>query len=160
CETDPMNTIDQIVRARAGDERVGLRFEDDSWTYAELLDGCAQRAAFLLDHKPVDAPFHVGVLLDNVPEFWLMLGACAMSGATLVGVNPTRRGADLARDVTHTDCALLVTETAHLELLDGTGDAVAKDALFVSDSPAWDDAMAPYAGAPLPDVEVSPGDIY
>ena len=155
-----MNTIAEIVRARAGDERVGLRFEDESWTYAELLDSCAQRAAFLLDHKPADAPFHVGVLLDNVPEFWIMLGACAMSGATLVGVNPTRRGADLARDVTHTDCALLVTETAHLELLEGTGDAVPSDALFVADTPEWHDTLTPYAGAALPDVEISPGDIY
>ena len=155
-----MNTIAEIVRARAGDERVGLRFEEDSWTYAELLDLCAQRAAFLLAHRPADAPFHVGVLLDNVPEFWIMLGACAMSGATLVGVNPTRRGADLARDVTHTDCALLVTEAAHLELLEGTGDAVAKDALFVVGTPDWETAIAPYEGAPLPDVEVSPRDIY
>jgi fatty-acyl-CoA synthase len=155
-----MNTIAEIVRARAGDERVGLRFEDDSWTYAELLDLCAQRAAFLLAHKPADAPFHVGVLLDNVPEFWIMLGASAMCGATLVGVNPTRRGADLARDVTHTDCALLVTETAHLELLEGTGDAVPRHALFVADTPEWNDTLAPYAGAPLPDVEVTPRDVY
>ncbi len=155
-----MNTIAEIVRSHACDERVGLRFEDESWTYAELLDLCAQRAAFLLDHKPADAPFHVGVLLDNVPEFWMMLGACAMSGATLVGVNPTRRGADLARDVTHTDCALLVTETAHLALLDGTGDAVPKDALFVTDRPAWNDTLGPYGGAALPDVDVSPRDIY
>jgi len=155
-----MNTIAEIVRARAGDKRIGLRFEDDSWTYAELLDLCAQRSAFLIAHRPADAPFHVGVLLDNVPEFWIMLGACAMSGATLVGVNPTRRGADLARDVTHTDCALLVTEAAHLELLEGTGDAVAKDTLFVVGTPDWETAIAPYAGAPLPDVEVSPRDIY
>ena len=39
-----------------------------------------------------------------------MLGAAALSGATLVGINPTRRGAELARDMRHTDCALLVTE--------------------------------------------------
>ena len=155
-----MNTIDQIVRARAGDERVGLRFEDASWTYAELLELCAQRASFLLAHKPADAPFHVGVLLDNVPEFWMMLGATAMCGATLVGVNPTRRGAELARDVTHTDCALLITETAHLGLLEGAGDAVPNEALLVTDTPAWGDAIAPYRDAPLPDVEVSPRDIY
>ena len=92
-----MNTIAQIVRARAGDERVGLRFEDESWTYAELLDLCAQRAAFLLAHRPADAPFHVGVLLDNVPDFWMLLGASALAGATLVGINPTRRGAEQRR---------------------------------------------------------------
>jgi hypothetical protein len=111
-------------------------------------------------HRPADAPFHVGVLLDNVPEFWIMLGAAAISGATLVGINPTRRGADLARDVTHTDCALLVTETEHLALLEGAADAVPNDALFVTDTPAWDAALAPFAGAALPDVEVTPRDIF
>ena len=75
-----MNTIAELVRARAGDTDVGLRFEDESWTYAELVDACAQRAAFLLAHKPADAPFHVGVLLDNVPEFWMLLGAAALVG--------------------------------------------------------------------------------
>jgi fatty-acyl-CoA synthase len=159
-QTGPVHTIAELVRARAGDDRVGLRFEDSSWTYSELVDACAQRAAWLLAHRPADAPFHVGVLLDNVPEFWILLGAAALSGATLVGINPTRRGAELARDLRHTDCALLVTETAHLELLEGAGDAVPRDARFVADSPEWDAALAPYAGAPLPSVEVSPGEIF
>src|SRR6476646_7649252 len=132
-----MNTIAEIVRARAGDERVGLRFEDQAWTYAELLDLCAQRAAFLLAHKPADAPFHVGVLLDNVPEFWMLLGATALSGATLVGINPTRRGAELARDVQHTDCALLITEPGHLDLLEGAGQVVPDDSLLIIGTPEW-----------------------
>ena len=31
-------------------------------------------------------------------------------GATMVGINPTRRGAELASDIRHTDCQLVVTE--------------------------------------------------
>ncbi len=155
-----MNTIADVVRARAGDDRIGLRFEDESWTYAELVDACSQRAAFLLAHKPADAPFHVGVLLDNVPEFWMMLGAAALSGATLVGINPTRRGAELVRDLQHTDCALLVTESAQLELLAGATDAVPRDSVFVVGTPEWEAALAPHRGAPLPSVEVSPADIF
>ena len=159
-QTAPMNTIADLLRARADDTRVGLRFEDSTWTYAELLDGCAQRAAWLLAHKPADAPFHLGVLLDNTPEFWMLLGAAALSGATLVGINPTRRGAELARDLQHTDCALLVTESSHLDLLEGAGDALPRDAIFVADQPAWAAALAPYAGAPLPDVEIAPSDVF
>lgn len=155
-----MDTIAALVRARAGDQHVGLRFEDSSWTYAELVDACAQRAEFLLAHKPADAPFHVGVLLDNVPEFWMLLGAAALSGATIVGINPTRRGAELARDVQHTDCALLVTESAHLELLEGAGDVVPPGALFVIDRPEWDDALGPHTGAGLPDANVTPADLF
>ena len=155
-----MNTIAELVRARAADTNVGLRFEDMSWTYTELVDACAQRAAFLLAHKPADTPFHVGVLLDNVPDFWMLLGASALAGATLVGINPTRRGSELGRDVHHTDCALLITEPGHLDLLEGAGELVPADSLFVIGTPGWDAAIAPYAGAALPDVEVFPADVF
>ena len=64
-------------------------------------------------------PFHVATLLDNVPEHVLWLGAAALAGAVLVGGNSTHRGADLARDLAHTECQLLVTDRAHLPLVDG-----------------------------------------
>ena len=160
AETEAPDTIAALIRSRAGDPNVGLRFEDDSWTYAELVDGCAQRAAFLLAHKPDGAPFHVGALLDNTPEFWMLLGGCALAGATLVGINPTRRGSELARDIEHTHCSIVVTETEHLELLDNAGGVVADDRRFVVDTPAWVEALAPHKGAPLPDVDVVASDVY
>ena len=92
-----MSTIKEFLRARAGDPRTALRFEDQSWSYAEYVDACAQRAAYLLESRR-EGPFHVGVLLDNVPEFAKWLGAGALAGATVVGINPTHRGAELARE--------------------------------------------------------------
>src|SRR5689334_17612337 len=134
-----MDTIASFLRARANDPASGLRFEDDTWSYEQLVAGCAERAAWLLANRPPDgAPFHVGVLLDNVPEFWLLLGAAALAGATVVGINPTRRGAELARDVQHTDCALLITETGHLDLLEGAGEVVPADSLLIIGTPEWD----------------------
>ena len=90
----------------------------------------------------------------------MSLGAAALAGATLVGINPTRRGAELARDMQHTDCALLITESAHLDLLEGAGEVGAGRLVFVIDDPEWDAALAPHAGAPLPDVEVTPADVF
>ena len=55
-------------------------------------------------------PFHVGVLLENVPEFVFLLMGAGLAGAAVVGINPTRRGAELARDINHTDCQLIVTD--------------------------------------------------
>ncbi len=49
----------------------------------------------------------------------MWLGGAALAGATLVGINPTRRGEELARDIRHTDCQLIVTEPSHRPLLDG-----------------------------------------
>ena len=90
-QMDTPATIADLFRAHIGRDGVALRFEDESWTHREVLDAIAARAAFLLDRKPVDAPFHVGVLFDNIPEFWFALGVRGVR-RTLVGINPTRRG--------------------------------------------------------------------
>jgi fatty-acyl-CoA synthase len=154
-----MSTIAELVRARAGDDRPALLFEDDSWSYDDYVSACAERAALLAElRRP--GPFHVGVLLDNVPEFAMWLGAAAVARAVLVGVNPTRRGAALARDITHTECQLLVTERCHAPLLDGLDTGVADDRVLVTDSDAYAGVIEERRGAPLPDVEVAESDLY
>ncbi|MFD0537209.1 AMP-binding protein [Actinomadura luteofluorescens] len=104
----------ELVAARGGDDRTGLCFEDRSWTWREVVAESLRRASLVRD-----LPGHVGLFLENGPEhlFWL-LGA-ALAGVPVVELNPTRRGAELARDITHTDCALLVTEASRAPLLDG-----------------------------------------
>ena len=84
----------------------------------EVVEASRARAAWLLAQRR-PGPFHVAVLLDNVPEFVFWLGATALTGAVTVGANPTHRGPDLARDLAHTRCQLLVTDRAHLPLVDG-----------------------------------------
>ena len=59
-----------------------------------------------------DRPFHVGVLMDNLPAFVFAELGCALAGATLVGLNPTRTGAALARDVEYADCQLVARRGA------------------------------------------------
>jgi fatty-acyl-CoA synthase len=148
-----------LIRARAGDSTTAIVFEDESCTYDEYVQACAQRASFLLaERRP--GPFHFGVLLDNVPEFPMWLGAAALAGATVVGINPTRRGAELARDITHTDCQLIVTEDRYLPLLEGLDLGLGPDRILDTDSPAYRDRLAPFEGAPLPDVEVDDDTLY
>jgi fatty-acyl-CoA synthase len=154
-----MPTIAELVRARAADEHPAILFEDRSWSYAEYAAACAERAALLQElRRP--GPFHVGVLLDNVPEFPMWLGAAAVTGAVVVGINPTRRGSELARDITHTDCQLIVTEERHAPLLDGLDTGVGADRLLVTASPAYADALGRHRGAALPDVEIADSDLY
>ena len=83
------------------------------WTWREVVAASGARAALLAERR-APGPFHVATLLDNVPEHVLWLGAAALAGAVLVGGNATHRGADLARDLAHTECQLLVTDRAHL----------------------------------------------
>ena len=88
--------VAQLVQRRATEEHCALRFEDQQWSYREFAAACGQRAALLLAMRR-DGPFHLGVLLDNVPEYPMLLGAAALAGATVVGLNPTRRGRELER---------------------------------------------------------------
>ena len=91
-------TIAGLLEARAHDDAVGLRFEDTSWTWSAVVRESSARGAFL-QTQAGGGPFHVGVLLDNVPEYVFLLGGAALVGAAVVGINPTRRGAELERDV-------------------------------------------------------------
>ena len=111
-------TVASLLRDRADDDRPGDVFEDSSWTWREVVAESARRAAMLLAlRRP--GPFHVGVLLENVPEYLFVAGGAALAGATIVGINPTRRGGELAQDVRHTDCQLIITDAASAAVLDG-----------------------------------------
>jgi fatty-acyl-CoA synthase len=112
-------TVTELLLARAGDERPGLRFEDETHSWAEYVRACARHAAALREALRWDEPPHVGVLADNVPAFSVLLGACALSGAVLVGLNPTRRGEALARDIRLADCQLVLAGQEYRSLLHG-----------------------------------------
>jgi fatty-acyl-CoA synthase len=152
-----MEVFREILAARAGDPHPALRFEERSWGYAELVQASAQRAAWLLGNRR-PGPLHVGVLLDNVPDFAFWVGAAALAGGVVVGINPTRRGAELARDIRHTDCQLIVTESRHLGLLDGLDLGVPAERILDVDTPDYAARLEPWAQAPLPDVPVAAGD--
>ena len=113
-----MDTIANHLLARTGDAHLGLVAGGAGWTWDEWVTASRARAAWLVTHR-VPGPFHLALLLDNVPEYVFWLGAAALSGAVTVGANPTHRGPDLARDLAHTRCQLLVTDRAHLPLVDG-----------------------------------------
>jgi fatty-acyl-CoA synthase len=151
-------TIAELVHDQWNDHRPGLYFEDRTWSHHELARNAATRAALLADLLPAGVEPHVGVLLDNVPEFPMWLSAAAVTGATLVGVNSTRRGAELARDITHAECAVLVTERAHLPLLDGLDLGIPAERILVVDDPDYQDLLKPYADAALPAVRTDPAE--
>ncbi|WP_433227350.1 AMP-binding protein [Actinomadura formosensis] len=136
-------TFAELVAARADDDRTALCFEDSSWTWREVIAEARRRATLARA-----AGGHVGLFLENGPEhlFWL-LGA-ALAGVPVVELNPTRRGAELARDITHTDCALLVTETSRTPLLEGLADVPS----LTVDTPAHTERPAAVEAAGLPRV--------
>ena len=102
------------MRARAADcaDRVFLRAGDATWTFADAYREACRFANLFLARREPTRPFHVGVLMDNLPAFVFAELGCALAGATLVGLNPTRTGAALARDVEYADCQLVARRDA------------------------------------------------
>lgn len=138
-------TVAELVAERWGDHRPGLWCEDMVLTHHEVAAGAAARAALLADLLPPGAEPHVGVLLDNTPEYPLWLGAAALAGAAVAGINPTRRGPELARDILHTECRTVITERTHLPLLAGL--ELPGIRLLLTDSEEYDDLLASYTDA-------------
>ncbi|MET9758231.1 long-chain-fatty-acid--CoA ligase [Streptomyces sp. NPDC006372] len=144
-ESTTGRTVAELVAARWGDHRPGLLSEGVVLTQHEVAAGAAARAALLADLLPPGAEPHLGVLLDNTPEFPLWLGAAALARAAVAGVNPTRRGAELARDILHTECRILVTDRSHLPLLQALDLPGVR--LLLTDTAEYADLLAPYADA-------------
>jgi fatty-acyl-CoA synthase len=161
AEVDP--SIAELLVARAEDDHLGLRFEDRQWTWREVVTASAERAS-LIRSLDDGGPLHIGVLLGNVPEYLFWLGAAAMAGAVVVGINPTRRGEALAGDVRRTDCRLLVTDADGAALLDGLDLGVAQDRVLRTDLPDYDELVRAHRGADPRQVVASaapvPEDLY
>ncbi len=116
----PAPTMGAALRARAADsaDRVFLRSGAASWTFAEAYRTACRYANLFLRLRDAGRPFHVGVLMDNVPAFVFAELGCGLAGATLVGLNPTRTGEFLARDLAYADCQIVVAEARYAHQLE------------------------------------------
>jgi fatty-acyl-CoA synthase len=156
-----METISEMIHARADDQAPGLVVGDSSWTWAETV-GCSRARASLAATLVSDGPPHICVLLDNVPEFSFWLGATALAGHVLVGGNPNHSRDELSRDIAHTECQLVVTDMAHLPLVDGLdlGPAIGvateeNPRILLVDSARYEEQLSAHADAPIPDAKSS-----
>ncbi len=152
-------SVADLLMARAEDDHPGLRFEDASWTWRQVVAASAERASLIRslaegregsvgdDADETAGPLHIGVLLGNVPEYLFWLGGAALAGAVVVGINSTRRGDALAGDVRRTDCRLMVTDAAGAALLDGLDLGMAPDRVLRIDLPEFADRLAAFRGA-------------
>lgn len=110
-----------LLRRNAADPeraaRPAIRFGDAVWTHGEFVAESCRWANLIDALVEPGRPRHLGVLLDNTPDYLFAFGGAALAGAAVVGLNHTRQGEHLCRDLTHTDVAFLVTEPGHLHRL-------------------------------------------
>jgi fatty-acyl-CoA synthase len=117
-----------LLRRNGADPEIAARpaihFDDRTWTHGQYLAESIRWANLFLGYgmSTPDGVLHVGVLLDNIPEYLFALGGAALSGAVVVGLNHTRRDENLWRDIEHTHVGLVVTEARHRPLLEPFAD--------------------------------------
>lgn len=156
-----MTTFGEVVRSRADDASGGLRFEGAAWTWQQVVQEGADRAAALVRQVPrlAGRQIHVGLLLENTPDnvFWIC--AASLSGAVVVGVNSSRSGPEIADDIRHADVDLIVTEPRLEHLVRGHDHGVPAERVLVVGTSDYADWLAPDSGADLPTTLPDPGDI-
>ncbi|BBX35459.1 acyl-CoA synthetase [Mycolicibacterium mageritense DSM 44476 = CIP 104973] len=144
--------IAAMLLDRVGDEHLGLRTRDRDWTWDEVVTESAARGALAQELRQ-DTPFHIGVLLDNVPDFLFWLGGAALVGATIVGINPTRGAAELAAEIRLADCQLIVTDSAGAARLRNLDLGLGPDRILKIDDPEYTAAL----DALRPEPAIAPG---
>lgn len=140
--------IATMLLDRIGDERLGLRTRTQDWSWDEVVRESAARGA-LAEALRADGPFHIGVLLQNVPDFIFWLGGAALAGATIVGINPTRGSTELAAEIRHADCQLIVTDSTGMARLRELDLGLDADRFLVIDDPAYLAAVAAHRTEPI-----------
>jgi fatty-acyl-CoA synthase len=116
----------------------------------------AQMAAALDARLDPGRPRHVGVMLGNTTTFSTVLVAAGLAGLVPVGLNPTRRGEALARDVTRADCQLVLTDDA-AALTGALPDGI--DCVDVR-SRSWADELAIHRDATVTFADIHSDDLF
>jgi fatty-acyl-CoA synthase len=160
-------TIAALLRARVGDTHPGYVFDDVVFSWNDVVVESVRRSALIarLDElgtqpeepglgREIGRRAHIGVLLENCPEYLFWAGGAAFVGAAIVGINPTRRGDELARDVRHTDCRWIITDSSQAHLFDGLD--LGGAGIVLIDSPEYHDALASLGEVPVPAVADDP----
>ncbi|MEB3065004.1 long-chain-fatty-acid--CoA ligase FadD17 [[Mycobacterium] zoologicum] len=145
-----VNVTDLLAPLAEVDDR-GVYFEDSFVSWRDHIAAGAALGAALRARLDPDKPPHVGVLLGNTPFFSTVLVAAALTGLVPVGLNPTRRGEALQRDVDHADCQLVLT--------DNTAGVDVVGAIDVESS-SWAEELARYAGTPVVFRKADPDELF
>jgi len=152
-------TVTRLLEPLAEIDDRGIHADDGSYsTWREHLHAAADLAALLRSRLDPGKPAHVGVLLENTPLFSRLLVAAGLSGFVPVGLNPTRRGASLRRDITHADCQLVLADGGP----QAYGDDFAPSGMAVLDvgSTDFSDELAGFANSPVTFADTASDDLF
>ncbi|OYN81571.1 long-chain-fatty-acid--CoA ligase FadD17 [Mycolicibacterium sphagni] len=148
--SDQPTVTDLLVRLADVDDR-GIHGDDGSYsTWRQHIQDAADLASALKARLDPAKPPHVGVLLGNTPFFSSLLVAAALSGVVPVGLNPTRRGEALARDIQRADCQLVLADGDDVgPQAYGAGFAPEGMAVIDVGTAGWAHELGQFRGSPI-----------
>ena len=153
------NTVTELIAPLAEVDDRHIRADDGSETsWRNHIASAVDLGAMLRSRLDPDRPPHVGVLLGNSPLFSSLLAAAALTAVVPVGLNPTRRGAALRRDITHADCQIVLTDSDP----ESYGADALPDDVTVMDVTAesWAEELAAFRCSVMRPVRAHPDDLF
>ncbi|MGV0744420.1 long-chain-fatty-acid--CoA ligase FadD17 [Mycolicibacterium sp. XJ870] len=145
-------TVTELLAPLADVTDRGIYQGDSFVSWADHIAAGAQLAAAMRARLDPTKPPHIGVLLGNTAFFSSLLVAAGLTGLVPVGLNPTRRGDALARDIARADCQLVLTDSP---------DTVPAGVEFIDvETVGWAVELASYQGTPVTFAELSPDDLF
>ncbi len=149
---------DLLVPLAEVDDR-GVHADDGSYaTWRQHIQHGVDLAAALRARLDPDKPPHIGVLLGNTPTFSALLVAAGLSGIVAVGLNPTRRGSALRRDIAHADCQLVITDADPQTY--GPDFCPPGTSVLNAASADWADELAAYRDSPIAPAQIAFDDLF
>jgi len=159
----------QGARARGGAEY--LVYENERYTYAQVLERVDAFAAALVQRYGIGRGDRVAIALRNFPEWIVAYFAVTSIGAVAVGLNAWWTTDELDYGLRDCGARVVLADPERIErampLLGAPGPLGLRVVAVRRDGPSgdlprgvdrWEDVLAQYAGAALPAVPVDPDD--
>jgi long-chain acyl-CoA synthetase len=156
--------------ARERDDRVFLVYEDERWTFTDVMAHVDALGALLVDTYGIAKGDRVAIGMRNYPEWVIAFAAITSIGAVVVSLNAWWTTDELAYGLEDSGATVLIADRERIERAEpilGRTHCRAIAVRHPEPLPATsesierlDDLLAPLlaAGTPLPDVEIDPDD--
>ncbi|MBW3668752.1 MAG: acyl--CoA ligase [Actinobacteria bacterium] len=157
-----MRDVFRLARMR-GDETFFV-YEDERWSFADVMRHVDALGNALVDHFGVRKGDRVAIAMRNYPEWVVTYAAVLSVGAVAVSLNAWWTEDELAYGLEDSGAVVLVADgervaraAATTRRLDTRILGVRLEGTVDADVTRWDDVVKP-DGVPLPDVDIEPDD--
>ena len=138
-----------------------LAYEDETYSYQEVLNTSAGLAHTLMDKYGIQKGDKVAFSMRNYPEWIYSYIAVTSIGAIAVPLNSWWQGEELDYGLTHSESSIFIADEERLQRLEGYVEempriAVRCDASKFTNTAAFDEVVTPMEA--FPEVEIDPED--